>query len=82
MKVEIYEMEYSVSPGGKDCWEATVFTGLGHSQTYSEYRSAGEALDHLISVYPGVELEVDVISLEAYNSSKEDLPMMYLGEIQ
>ena len=71
MKVEIYEMEYSVSPGGKDCWEATVFTGLGHSQTYGEYKSAGEALDHLLSVYPGVELELDVTSLEAYNLLQE-----------
>ena len=82
MKVSLYEMDYSVSPGGVNCWEADVELGLGHTKNYSEYRSAGEALDHLISVYPGVELEVDVISLEAYNSSKEDLPMMYLGEIQ
>ena len=71
MKVEIYEMEYSVSPGGKDCWEATVYTGLGHSKTYGEYKSAGEALDHLLSVYPGVELELDVTSLEAYNIIQE-----------
>lgn len=82
MKVSLYEMDYSVSPGGINCWEADVELGLGHTKNYSEYRSAGEALDHLLSVYPGVELEVDVISLEAYNSSKEDLPMMYLGEIQ
>ena len=71
MKVEIYEMEYSVSPGGKDCWEATVYTRLGHSSNYSEYRSAGEALDHLLSIYPGVELELDVTSLEAYNLQQE-----------
>jgi len=71
MKIHIYEMEYSVSPGGKDCWEATVYTDLGHSSNYSEYRSAGEALDHLISVYPGVELELDVTSLEAYNLQQE-----------
>ena len=71
MKVELYEMEYSVSPGGKDCWEATVYTGLGHSSNYSEYRSAGEALDHLLSIYPGVELELDVTSLEAYNLQQE-----------
>lgn len=71
MKVNLYEMEYSVSPGGVNCWEADVFTGLGHSKNYSEYRSAGEALDHLLSVYPGVELELDVTSLEAYNLQQE-----------
>jgi hypothetical protein len=71
MKVELYEMEYSVSPGGKNCWEATVYTGLGHSTNYSEYKSAGDALDHLLSVYPAVNLEVDVMSLEAYNDMLE-----------
>lgn len=71
MKVAIYEMEYSCSPGGIDCWEADVYTGLGHSSNYTEYKTAGEALDHIISIYPGIELEVDVISLAAYNLIQE-----------
>jgi len=71
MKVSLYEMDYSVSPGGINCWEADVELGLGHTKNYSEYRSAGEALDHLLSVYPGVELELDVTSLEAYNIIQE-----------
>jgi len=66
MKVEIYEMEYSVSPGGKDCWEINI-QEYGSSKNYSEFKSAGEALDYIINQYPGVELEVDVTSLSAYN---------------
>lgn len=71
MKVALYEMDYSVSPGGINCWEANVYTELGHSINYSEYKSAGEALDHLLSIYPGIELEIDVISLEVYNLLQE-----------
>ena len=71
MKVEIYETGYPEEWNDPSYWQATVFIGLGHSQTYGEYKSAGEALDHLLSVYPGVELEVDVISVEAYNKSTE-----------
>ena len=66
LKAEIYEMEYSVSPGGKDCWEITI-QHYGSSENYSEFKSAGDALNYLINRYPGRELEIDVTSLGAYN---------------
>jgi hypothetical protein len=70
LKAEIYEMEYSVSPGGKDYWEITV-QHYGSSENYSEFKSAGDALNYLINRYPGRELEIDVTSLAAYNIRME-----------
>jgi hypothetical protein len=71
MRVEIYEMEYSVSPGGTDCWEADVRVSYGNTKNYSGYRSAGDVINHLLSIYPGVELDVGITSLEAYNRIQE-----------
>jgi hypothetical protein len=71
IKAAIYEMEYSVSPGGIDCWEMDVFTGLGESKNYSDYKTAGDALNHLLSVYPDEEIVIDVNSLAAYNNMLE-----------
>lgn len=72
MKARIFEMEYSCSPGGIDCWELEVDEGIGHSTNYSEFNTAGDALNYLISQYPAVEHEVDITSLEAYHKSMED----------
>ena len=69
LEVEIYEMDYSVSPGGVNCWEANV-QGYGESKCYSEFKSAGEALNHMLLVYPEQELNVNVMSLATY--FKED----------
>lgn len=69
-QVAIYEMEYSCSPGGIDCWEATI-NGYGTSSTASDFKTAGEALNWVLDRYPGVELEVAVTTLEAYNLQQE-----------
>ena len=69
LEIEIYEMDYSVSPGGVNCWEANV-QGYGESKCYSEFKSAGEALNHMLLVYPEQELNVNVMSLATY--FKED----------
>lgn len=71
MKVSIYEMDYSVSPGGINCWEADVQIGLGHTINYSDAETAGDLLNYIIKQYPGVPLEVDIKSLEAYNLEQE-----------
>lgn len=72
MEVMIYEMEYSVSPGGIDCWEADVYTSLGRSSNYSDFKTAGQALDFIISKYPKERLEVTVTNLEAYHLEMEE----------
>lgn len=67
MKARIFEMEYSVSPGGIDCWELEINEALGHSSNYTDFKTAGDALNYLINLYPDQEHEVDITSLEAYN---------------
>ena len=66
LKASIYEVEYSVSPGGIDCWEVEI-DDYGSSRHVSDFDTAGKALDYLISQYPGRIVEVDVTSLSAYN---------------
>ena len=68
---EIYEVEYSVSPGGEDCWEMEVRTGIGQHTNYGEYRTAGEALNHLLSLYGDEQLTINVTSLKAYSKLEE-----------
>jgi hypothetical protein len=65
LKVEIYEMNYAVSPGGIDCWEATIH-GYGYSSTASDFKTAGEALNWVLDRYPAQMLELVVTSLPAY----------------
>jgi hypothetical protein len=69
---EIYEVEYSVSPGGVDCWEMEVRTGVGQHTNYSDYASAGEALNHLLSLYGDEQLSINITSLSAYNKLVEE----------
>ena len=71
MKSRIFEMEYSCSPGGIDCWELEVRDSIGYSTNYSDFKTAGEALDYLINLYPEVEHKVDIIGLAAYHKSME-----------
>ena len=58
-------MNYSVSPGGIDCWEATI-QGYGNSTTISDFISAGDALNYVIDKYPDKMLELTVTTLQAY----------------
>lgn len=70
LNVEIYEMEYSCSPGGIDCWEATI-QGYGESSTASDFKTAGEALNWVLDRYPDEMLELTVSSLKAYHICQE-----------
>ena len=65
LQVLICEMNYSCSPGGVDCWEATI-QGYGTSTTFSDFKTAGDALNYVIDKYPDEMLELNVMSLEAY----------------
>ena len=65
LNVEIYEMNYACSPGGIDCWEATI-QGYGTSTTFSDFKTAGDALNYVIDKYPDEMLELNVMSLPAY----------------
>jgi hypothetical protein len=65
LKVEIYEMEYSVSPGGVDCWEVNV-QDYGTSRCVSDFDTAGQALNWVVDQYPDKMIELTVTSLPAY----------------
>lgn len=67
MNVELFEINYSCSPGGIDCWEATAYTSLGRSTVYSDYKTAGDAINDLLSKYPGEKFDVEIVSLNHYN---------------
>lgn len=68
---EIFEVEYSVSPGGTDCWEMEVRTGIGQHHNYSDYKTAGDALNHLLSLYGDEQISVNITSLNAYRQMEE-----------
>ena len=64
-QVAIYEMNYSCSPGGVDCWEATI-NGYGTSTTGSDFKTAGDALNWVLDRHPDEMLELTVTSHIAY----------------
>ena len=64
-QIQIYEMNYSCSPGGVDCWEATI-QGYGASTTVSDFKTAGDVLNYVIDKYPDQMLELNVTTLQAY----------------
>ena len=66
LEVEIYEMNYACSPGGVDCWEMTI-----GNKCYSDFKTAGHALDHLLIMYPDSEFNLSVMSLGAYFKLEE-----------
>ena len=65
LNVEIYEVNYACSPGGVDCWEATI-QGYGTSTTLSDFKTAGDALNYVLDKYPNQELDLNVKSLNWY----------------
>ena len=60
-------MEYSCSPGGIDCWEIEVKESLGYTTNYTDFKTAGDALNYLINLYPDQYINVDITSLIAYH---------------
>jgi hypothetical protein len=68
LTAEIYEMNYACSPGGVDCWEATVRKGY-ESVCFSDFKNAGKALNYVIDKYPNEVLNLTVMSLPAYEKT-------------
>ncbi len=69
--VEIYEMNYSCSPGGVDCWELNI-QDYGYSKCVSDFKTAGDALQYVLDNYPHQELNLNVRSLNWYFKEFED----------
>lgn len=68
LTAEIYEMNYACSPGGVDCWEVTVRKGY-ESVCFSDFKTAGKALNYIIDKYPNEVLNLTVMSLPAYEKT-------------
>ena len=64
-KVEICEVNYSVSPGGVDCWEMTMDLG-NYKPHFGDFKTASEALEFAMEHFPTRELSVSIKSLEWY----------------
>lgn len=64
-QVEIFEINYSCSPGGVDCWAVNI-QEYGSSRYSEDWDTAGQALDWAISQYPNEELEVIVTTLSSF----------------
>jgi hypothetical protein len=66
MNIEMYEIEYSCSPGGEDMWVVDVRDSIGHS-TYKEFYTPSSALKWLLAKYPDKELNLTIRSLAWYH---------------
>ena len=63
MRVDLFEEE--------GYWEADVYPSIGKSINYGEYKTAGDCVNHLLSVYPGERLNVGIFSLSHNNKLME-----------
>jgi hypothetical protein len=70
LKVEIFEVNYSVSPGGIDEWEMNVYLP-NYTAHFSEFKTLNEALEFVMKHYPTRELSVSIKSLEWYRANEE-----------
>ena len=78
LEVEVFEVDYSVSPGGIDQWEMIVhlprpLKGINKDETayFSEFDTLNDALEFLLKHYPTRELSVNIKSLEWYFANEE-----------
>ena len=68
MRIEICETNYSDSPVGDNTWDLMITT-YGQTQIIPMNKTAGDALNYLVGLYPNSNLQVDIIPL---GENKED----------
>ena len=66
--INIYEVEYSCSPGGVDCWELEE-NGTDFFQ--GGFDTAEDAISFALLKFNGVELYINIKSLKWYHSQEE-----------
>lgn len=78
LQVEIFEVDYSVSPGGINQWEMIVhlprpLKGINSKETayFTEFNTLNEALEFVMNHYPTRELNVNIKSLQWYYANEE-----------
>jgi len=65
MNAELYEIDYSCSPGGINMWGLDIRDSLYHS-SYAEFRNPAQALNWMLKRYPESEINLSVRSLGWY----------------
>jgi hypothetical protein len=65
--INIYEVEYSCSPGGVDCWELEE-NGTDFFQ--GGFDTAEDAISFALLKFNGVELNINIKSLKWYHSQE------------
>ena len=72
LEVDVYEVEYSCSPGGVDCWEANIWIeNQQEPEWYGEFDTAGEAVNFVLDKYPTSEIQFIIKSLQWYYANEE-----------
>ena len=66
--INIYEVEYSCSPGGVDKWEVEE---EGNDDLLGSFDTAEEAISYALMDFKGQELNLNIKSLEWYHAQEE-----------
>ena len=66
--INIYEVEYSCSPGGVDKWEIEE---EGSDDLLESFDTAEEAISYALMYFKGQELNLNIKSLEWYHAQEE-----------
>jgi hypothetical protein len=66
--INIYEVEYSCSPGGVDKWEVEE---EGSDDLLGSFDTAEEAISYALIDFKGQELNLNIKSLEWYHAQEE-----------
>ena len=66
--INIYEVEYSCSPGGIDKWEIEE---EGSDNLLGSFDTAEEAISYALIDFKGQELNLNIKSLEWYHAQEE-----------
>ena len=67
-QLDIYEMEYSCSPGGVDCWEVSERDG---DLFQGGFDTAEDAISFALLKFDGEELNLNIKSLKWYHAQEE-----------
>jgi hypothetical protein len=66
--INIYEVEYSCSPGGIDKWEVEE---EGSDDLLGSFDTAEEAISYALIDFKGQELNLNIKSLEWYHAQED-----------
>jgi len=78
MNADLYEIDYSVSPGGINMWALDIKHGIGNS-SYAEFKTPAQALNWMLNRYPESEIDLNIRSIGWYNKMSDLSDTMMLS---